>query len=258
MLNEGEVAAKGAGHAEVTGVNAAKEMGLTPTGVAASRGICPACAEFLRELGIAALTALRPYRGNVMIGEEQSPVRLTTLSPKKQLAFALLIFERMLPSLIAFSNDTGFDESCYLQAKDAAWTALENSAVDQALNEACIRSAPDTEKFSHELTSYALNAALAMSDIVEFTLDGCADHIAYVSTLARDSVHLYLSSLEPSIVSSSEEDGKIAGHPLMQQEQFREEEDIRFLSGLPDHLDGEAVSALRARARAQAPLLPLH
>jgi len=163
----------------------------------------------------------------------------------------------MLPGLIAFSKDTGFDDSCYLQAKDAAWGALGNSAVDLNLNQACIRSAPDTEKFSHELTSYALNAALAMSDIVEFTLDGRTDHIAYVSTLARDSIHLYLSSLEQWVVSSPEEDKKIAGHPLMQQEQRREEEDIGFLSGLPDQFDKDAISALRARATTQAPLLPL-
>jgi len=58
-LKEGEVAVKGAGHAEVTGVNAAKQMGLTPTGVAASRGICPSCAGFLRTAGVAALSALK-------------------------------------------------------------------------------------------------------------------------------------------------------------------------------------------------------
>lgn len=191
-----------------------------------------------------------------MIGEEKSLVSRASLSPKKQLAFALLVFERMLPSLTAFSQDTGFDASCYLRAKDAAWEALQNGAVDQRLNQECIGSAPDTEKFSHELTSYALNAALAMSDIVEFTLDGRSDHIAYVSTLARDSVHLYLSSLEPSLVSSAEEDNRIAQHPLMQQEQRREEDDFKFLCGLPDELGSEEVSALKARARAQAPLLP--
>ena len=190
-----------------------------------------------------------------MIGEEKSLVSMS-LSPKKQLAFALLVFERMLPSLIAFSKETGFDDSCYLQAKDAAWAALQNSAVDQSLNQACIRSAPDTERSSHELTSYALNAALVMSDIVEFTLDNRTDHIAYVSTLARDSIHLYLSSLEPSVVSSPEEDSRIAGDPLMQQEQRREEEDVKFLAGLPDEFDGKTVSALRARASTQSPLLP--
>ena len=59
LLKDGEVAAKGAGHAEVTGVNAAKQMGLTPTAVAASRGICPSCADFLRTAGVAALSALK-------------------------------------------------------------------------------------------------------------------------------------------------------------------------------------------------------
>jgi RHS repeat-associated protein len=59
-LGEGEVAAEGAGHAEQTGVNAAKEMGLNPTGTAASRGICPSCAEFLHDLGVAALSWFKP------------------------------------------------------------------------------------------------------------------------------------------------------------------------------------------------------
>jgi uncharacterized protein YjaG (DUF416 family) len=133
-----------------------------------------------------------------MIGEENSLASLATLSRNKQLAFALLVFERMLPSLIAFSKDTGRDASCYLRARDAAWVALQNvkdGIADQSLNEACIKNAPDTEEYTHELTSYALNAALTMSDILEFTADRRSDHITYIATLATDSVHLYLSSL---------------------------------------------------------------
>jgi uncharacterized protein YjaG (DUF416 family) len=192
-----------------------------------------------------------------MFSEGIPPISLTTLSPKKQLAFALLVFERMLPDLIAFSKDTGRDDSCYLLAKDAAWSALQNGTVDQALSQECLKNAPDTEEFSHELTSYALDAALAMSDIVEYSLDRRGDHITHVVTLARDSVDLYLSSLEHSVVSTPEVDKKIARHALMQQEQRREEEDIRFLSGLPNQFDNNAISALRARASAQTPLLPL-
>ena len=126
-----------------------------------------------------------------MLGEENPLTSLAALSRKKQLAFALLVFERLLPSLIAFSKDTGFDNSCCLQARDAAWDALQNG-VDGALirssNEACLKNAPDTEDFSHELTSSALKAVLAVSDILEFALDGPTDRIAHVSTLARDSV----------------------------------------------------------------------
>jgi uncharacterized protein YjaG (DUF416 family) len=186
-----------------------------------------------------------------------SLVSVTTLSRKKQMAFALLVFERMLPGLLVFSKDTGFDDSCYLGARDAAWKGLQDSAVDKALDQACVQGAPDTEKFSHPLTSYALNAALAMSDIVEFTLDGRADHVSSVSRLAHDSIYLYLSSMEPSVASSGEGDIRIARHPLMQQEQRREQEDIEFLAALPDQLDRNAVSALRERANTQPPLLPL-
>ena len=48
MLTENELEGIGAGHAEVKGVNAAKENGLTPTGTAASRPICPDCKKFLQ------------------------------------------------------------------------------------------------------------------------------------------------------------------------------------------------------------------
>lgn len=65
---------------------------------------------------------------------------LETLSPKKQLAFALLIFERMLPSMTAFSRNTGFDGSCYLQARHAAWKALQNHTVDPALDQAAFKA----------------------------------------------------------------------------------------------------------------------
>lgn len=192
-----------------------------------------------------------------MIGEEESPVSITGLSPKKQLAFALLVFERMLPSLIAFSKDTGFDDSCYLHAKDAAWAALENAPVDQSLNGACRRGAPDTEEYCHELTSFALDAALAMSDIMEFAQDGGTDHITSVSTRAGESVYLYLNGLDDSVVTAPEKVGQFAFHPLMQEEHRREEADIRFLANLPEQFNDKTIQSLRARADTQAPLLPL-
>lgn len=192
-----------------------------------------------------------------MIGNDKSQLSVARLSRKKQLAFALLVLERMLPSLVVFSKDTGFDDSCYLQARDAAWAALQDGSVDQSISDACLRGVPDTEDYSHELISSALNAALAANDIIAFTQDGQAEHITEVSTLAGDSLYLYLSSLEESVVSSPEEDRQIASHPLMQEEHRREKEDIRFLADLPEQLGDEAILVLRARANNQASLLPL-
>jgi hypothetical protein len=192
-----------------------------------------------------------------MIGNDQSQLSVASLSRKKQLAFALLIFERMLSSLIAFSKDTGFDDSCYLQAKDAAWATLQNGSVDRSISEACLSGVPDTEDYSHDLISSALNAALAAIDIIAFTQDGCAEHIMTVSTLAGDSLYLYLSGLEGSVISSPEEDSQIASDTLMQEEYQRQEADIRFLASLPEQLSDEAILSLRARADTQASLLPL-
>lgn len=60
-LADGEVAAKGVAgvHAEVNGINAARDMGLTPTGSAASRPICPSCAQQLEQQGVKPLSPLK-------------------------------------------------------------------------------------------------------------------------------------------------------------------------------------------------------
>ena len=47
----GEFAASGPGHAEVTALNAAQQMGLTPVNVAASRPICSGCAGAIQNAG---------------------------------------------------------------------------------------------------------------------------------------------------------------------------------------------------------------
>lgn len=192
--------------------------------------------------------------------QQNSPFPAAVLPPRKQLAFALLIFERMLPSLLDFAKAIGRDDSCYLRAGDAAWRALEGYQDEPScrlLSAACLRSAPDTEEFSHKLTSYALNAALAMSEIMEFILDGRASHIAYVSALATDSVDLYLCSRDQPGMTSAGQNAGSAADPLMRRELGRQEEDVGFLASLPDEFDKQAVFAVRSRANVQPPLLPI-
>ncbi|WP_369928840.1 RHS repeat-associated core domain-containing protein [Xanthomonas sp. NCPPB 2632] len=60
-LEPGEVYGKGVPgvHAEVNGINAARGMGLTPTGTAASRPICASCAGTLQDEGVEALSPLK-------------------------------------------------------------------------------------------------------------------------------------------------------------------------------------------------------
>jgi hypothetical protein len=52
------------------------------------------------------------------------------------------------------------------------------------------------------------------------------------------------------------EDKQDCGSPLMQQELDRQQEDIRFLSGIRDGFDESSIARLKARAADQTPLLP--
>jgi RHS repeat-associated protein len=60
-LQNGEVAARGVrgAHAEVNGIKAAQQMGLTPTGTAASRPICNGCASAMQQEGVVPLSPLK-------------------------------------------------------------------------------------------------------------------------------------------------------------------------------------------------------
>jgi hypothetical protein len=106
------------------------------------------------------------------------------------------------------------------------------------------------------LASHALNAALSTANILSFAADHKLDHIFDVMELARDSVDLYLQSLDPSPISESGTE-QLDRHPLLQREYERQAEDLRFVSALPEKISEETLSKLRGRAQAQTPLLPI-
>jgi hypothetical protein len=61
-LQLGEIEASGLGHAEVKALEYAQRHGITPQKVAASRPICPACAQRIAELGACPVSPLRRIR----------------------------------------------------------------------------------------------------------------------------------------------------------------------------------------------------
>ena len=92
--------------------------------------------------------------------------KLEQLSIAEQIAFALLLCERMLPTLYQFSSDTGFDSATYRTYMAAAWDYLvtcTNRPSFAEFEKYSLDHAPDTEDFNHPLTSAALNAALSVA-----------------------------------------------------------------------------------------------
>src|SRR5882762_10147590 len=97
-------------------------------------------------------------------------VALQNLSRRKQLAFALLLIERIFPFLLRFSAQSGFEISAYEEARETGWARLTGTSESDrsSLRERCINEAPDTESSSSELVSHALNAALSIAALLGF------------------------------------------------------------------------------------------
>jgi hypothetical protein len=57
-------------------------------------------------------------------------------------------------------------------------------------SEECYKSAPDTERFDHPLTSAALNAALSIGLLMSFLSEGNVNNIVEAAGLARDTIAL--------------------------------------------------------------------
>jgi uncharacterized protein YjaG (DUF416 family) len=186
---------------------------------------------------------------------------LAKLSNRKQLAFALLLFDRMLPLLLSFSKRTGFGVSQYLDGKAALWNTLLQGDPKMksnwpALRRTCLSGAPDTEKYVGELVSHALNATLSMASKLNFADKGRLDDLTEVVALARDSIDLHIQSQEVSLISSSDASASIHNH-LMKAEFERQNRDLEFLANLPEEFTGRSASKLLSRAENQPPLIPV-
>lgn len=181
---------------------------------------------------------------------------LGALSKPKQIAFMLLLCERMMPGFQKFSTDTGYDVFHYRQCLDNAWTYLDGRPNPEEMSQECLEGAPDTEEFDHPLTSAALNAALSIGALITFLSEYDVDHIVEAAELARDTVALYVQGVKAAfpLSLSSEE---VMRHPFTQRELQRQAEDVAFLASLPEAIGQEATHLLKERAGQASELIPL-
>ena len=180
---------------------------------------------------------------------------LGALSVPRQLGFMLLLCERAMPALRKFSVDTGFDISLSLECLDIGWNSLGNLSGHTSYNllaERVFESAPDTEDFRHELVSAALDATLCIGSLMSFISDRNLDSVIESATWMRDTVHLYVATIEPTILFEN-----IINHPLMQRELSCQADDLNQLRSLTTDNGEELLSFLKERAKQTPPLLPL-
>jgi uncharacterized protein YjaG (DUF416 family) len=182
--------------------------------------------------------------------DEQLTRSLKALSGLKQVAFLLLLCERMMPEFRKFAKDTGFDLTVYGDCLEEGWEYLGGKAREQNyenLAKACLESAPDTENFDDQLTSAALDTALSISYLMSFLADHAVDHIVDSVGLALDTVALFVQRTEAVAPYSLSLD-RVDGHWLMQRELKRQEEDLVLLERLPSDV-ASVIPILRKRAK---------
>jgi uncharacterized protein YjaG (DUF416 family) len=185
--------------------------------------------------------------------------RFVDLPKWKRIGFILLLCERMIPNLIKFGYDTGFDISNYLKLIALGWESLNelrNGTDYKNLSEISFADAPNTEEFVHRFTSLALNAALSVSSLMSIVDDGRIEHAVEAAQLACDGVELYIQFLE-SVPPIPLARSKVLDHPLMQRELACQESDLEFLISLPGHGGNVARSLLKQRAQHTPPLIPV-
>jgi uncharacterized protein YjaG (DUF416 family) len=190
---------------------------------------------------------------------EENIARLLSLSAKKKVAFAVLLYERMVPELRSFCIDESLDFSCFQTAREEFWRSLmdgESSISWAQLREDILNATPDSEDFGSLGASFALNAALVAADIAGFLADGQDGHIVEAMGYAQNSLGAYVINEMGVVVYDRTIDDFVKVHPLVRKEKRAEEEDVAFLTTMQDApWPANISSMLQRRAETQPSLL---
>ncbi|KQM72933.1 hypothetical protein ASE74_21785 [Pedobacter sp. Leaf216] len=148
---------------------------------------------------------------------EQLSDQLSILPKNQRIAFAVNICDRLLPDYIDFYAQFNWGNPDILKrsiqcAKNAIANVVDEHEVKQLLAE-LEAVLPDTEEFTDPLGTYALNAACALFELLEYLLNQEIDHLLNISSTITDTIDFKLSELEEDL-----NEDEILNHPEMLKE----------------------------------------
>jgi uncharacterized protein len=179
--------------------------------------------------------------------------KLEALPVSHRIAFGASCCERLLPNYRAFSLQEAWGNFDLLRySLDVIWSLLKGSQIDvreiEMLIQQCKEVIPDTENFSSNYTSAALDASASVVETLNSCITGSAENIADVGEMARDTIYLYLASRDASDLSIAQPDNtdekKISRDPLMIEELNKQNQDIEALM-MKKELTPEFLEKLR-------------
>ena len=180
---------------------------------------------------------------------------LHEMSVKHRIAFAASCCERLVPNYIGFAQTENWgDPNLIRYSLDQVWSFLRGGVITgesiRELSQRCEAVAPDTEVYSSNLTSAALDAVGAVVETLDSCLDGSVEHAVSAASLARDTIDMYIQVRDDLDYTDPEFEEKILNDQLMQEELQKQSKDIEDLkAGGPlgeDTLDRIRLSSSQA------------
>ena len=163
------------------------------------------------------------------------------------MAFLLLLYERMIPALYSFRVAEGLGVSVFQEARERFWRSLTEGAPPVSwgqLRDNILDSTPDSEDFGSLEASFALNAALIAAYIASLLEDGQDSHVVDSMQSPLNAIGAYLGEHMGTEAYTKSNNRYVNFHPLLLKEMQTEEQDIAFLSTMPDTPWSEDVIAM--------------
>jgi uncharacterized protein YjaG (DUF416 family) len=114
---------------------------------------------------------------------------LASLTTNRQLAFATACCEYHFPEYLVFVEQEGWGDIAILRGTlDVAWKVVRGNRLETTgLMELCERAIPDSEDFSSDATSTALNAAAMVTHLANFLETQKTEDVWWIASLGRDT-----------------------------------------------------------------------
>jgi len=148
---------------------------------------------------------------------KQLATQLASLEPKARIDFGLDIARRLLPDYLNFYQEYQWGNPEVLKRSIDYITYASGDEVDELIVNGLMDELdliiPDTEEFGDFLTSYAINAACSIWELLEYLIDNDQTHLMHMSSLVTDTIDFKLQE-ENSELTSAE----ILSHPQIMAE----------------------------------------
>ncbi len=148
--------------------------------------------------------------------------QINRLSQEKLVGFAIIICNRLLPDYIDFWDHNNWGDPVKLKEGIAFCEENNNTlnpdpGIIKKMCDDIIEVMPDTEDFEGENCSYALNAAVAICETLNYLVDKDLSHIIGVSRQMTDTIYFKISEKEEHLsYAALDAHSRMAGERLLQ------------------------------------------